>query len=43
LVEGGWKLDSEGMLPVPGGPGLGVSLNMDAVEKHTGARFGAAA
>jgi len=42
LVEGGWKLDSEGMLPVPDGPGLGVSLNMDAVERHTGERFRAA-
>jgi L-alanine-DL-glutamate epimerase-like enolase superfamily enzyme len=42
LVETPWKLDSEGMLAVPEGPGLGVSLNMDAVEKHTGQRFAAA-
>jgi len=28
------------MLPVPEGGGLGLSLNMDAVEKHTGQRFG---
>ncbi|MBZ5584029.1 MAG: mandelate racemase/muconate lactonizing enzyme family protein [Acidobacteriia bacterium] len=39
LVEGGWKLDGDGMLPVPAGPGLGVSLNLDAVERHTGLRF----
>jgi len=39
LTEGGWKLDGEGMLPIPDRPGLGVSLNMDAVEKHTGERF----
>jgi cobaltochelatase CobN len=39
LVEVAWKLDSEGMLAVPDGPGLGISLNMDAVEKHTGERF----
>ena len=39
LLETPWKLDSEGMLPVPEGAGLGVSLNMDAVEKHTGERF----
>jgi len=39
LVEARWKLDSEGMLAVPDGPGLGISLNMDAVEKHTGERF----
>lgn len=40
LVESRWKLDREGMLPVPDGPGLGITLNMDAVEKHTGERFG---
>jgi L-alanine-DL-glutamate epimerase-like enolase superfamily enzyme len=39
LVETRWKLDAEGMLPVPDGPGLGIGLNMDAVEKHTGQRF----
>ena len=43
LVEVRWKLDAEGMLAIPEGPGLGVSLNMDAVEKHTGERFGRAA
>ncbi len=36
LVEGGWRLDAEGMLRVPDGPGLGVTLNLDAVAKHTG-------
>ena len=40
LVEIPWKLDADGMLPVPITPGLGISLNMDAVEKHTGQRFG---
>jgi D-galactarolactone cycloisomerase len=39
LVEARWKLDSEGMLQIPDGPGLGVSLNLDAVEKYTGERF----
>jgi D-galactarolactone cycloisomerase len=39
LVETRWKLDADGMLPVPNGPGLGISLNTDAVEKHTGERF----
>jgi len=39
LLETPWRLDSEGMLAVPDGAGLGVSLNMDAVEKHTGERF----
>jgi L-alanine-DL-glutamate epimerase-like enolase superfamily enzyme len=39
LVESGWKLDADGMLAVPDGPGLGISLDMDAVEEHTGERF----
>jgi L-alanine-DL-glutamate epimerase-like enolase superfamily enzyme len=39
LVETRWKLDADGMLPVPNGPGLGIALNADAVEKHTGERF----
>ena len=42
LVERPWRLDGEGMLSVPDGAGLGISLNMDAVEKHTGERLGAA-
>jgi len=38
LVAGGWKLDADGMLPVPDAAGLGVSLDMDAVERLTGDR-----
>lgn len=34
-----WALDSEGMLGIPDGPGLGVSLNMNAVERYTGLRY----
>ena len=40
LVETGWKLDADGMLRVPDGGGLGIALNLDAVEKHTGESFG---
>ena len=40
LVENTWQLDENGMLAIPNGPGLGVSLNLDAVEKHTGRSFG---
>ncbi len=36
LVEVPWKLDADGMLPVPDAPGLGVSIDLDAVEKYTG-------
>jgi D-galactarolactone cycloisomerase len=39
LVEVPWKLDHDGMLAVPEGPGLGVSLNLDAVEKYAGERL----
>lgn len=34
-----WRLDENGMLPVPDGPGLGIALNLDMVERHTGKRF----
>ena len=40
IVETPWKLDAEGMLPIPSGAGLGVSINPDAVEKYTGKRLG---
>jgi len=39
LVEEKWKLDADGMLAVPSGPGLGIALNLDAVEEFTGVRF----
>jgi L-alanine-DL-glutamate epimerase-like enolase superfamily enzyme len=39
LVETPWKLDADGMLPVPDAPGLGVSLDTAAVEKYTGHCF----
>lgn len=39
IVRGGWSLDADGMLPVPSRPGLGVDLDLDAVERHTGVKF----
>jgi L-alanine-DL-glutamate epimerase-like enolase superfamily enzyme len=39
LAAGGWALDADGMLPIPCAPGLGVTLDMDVVERHTGVRF----
>jgi len=38
ITLGGWKLDAEGMLNVPTGPGLGLELDPDQVEKYTGIR-----
>lgn len=35
LVEGGWPLDADGMLPIPDSPGLGLKLNPDAVARYT--------
>lgn len=35
LVEGGWHLDAEGFLPIPEAPGLGITLDLDAVARYT--------
>jgi D-galactarolactone cycloisomerase len=35
IAEGGWQLDAEGMLHIPTKPGLGLSLNCDALQKYT--------
>jgi len=32
-----WKLDADGMLAIPSGPGLGIRLNLDAVREFSGA------
>ncbi|MBW1638680.1 mandelate racemase/muconate lactonizing enzyme family protein [Microbacterium resistens] len=34
LVEGGWTLDADGMLPIPSAPGLGVSLSRETLERY---------
>jgi D-galactarolactone cycloisomerase len=35
ITAGGWKLDADGMLPIPVKPGLGLTLDRDAVKKYT--------
>ena len=35
IVVGGWHLDADGMLPIPDQPGLGVSLNREALGEYT--------
>ncbi len=35
IAAGGWQLDSDGMLPIPDAPGLGLVLDKDAVAKYT--------
>jgi L-alanine-DL-glutamate epimerase-like enolase superfamily enzyme len=36
LPAGGWSLDADGMLAIPAGPGLGITLDPDALRRHTG-------
>jgi len=36
LVADQWQLDADGMLPISNKPGLGVTLDMEAVRKYTG-------
>lgn len=36
LVVDQWKLDADGMLAIPDKPGLGITLSMDALARHTG-------
>jgi len=36
IAAGGWKLDADGMLPIPDVPGLGLELDLDAVKKYAG-------
>jgi D-galactarolactone cycloisomerase len=35
LVSGGWKLDAEGTLAIPDAPGLGLTIDADALAKYT--------
>jgi L-alanine-DL-glutamate epimerase-like enolase superfamily enzyme len=39
LTVGGWRLDAEGMLAIPTGPGLGVELDFDAVARFSHGEF----
>lgn len=36
ITVGGWKLDADGMLPIPTKAGLGLTLDRDVVAKYTG-------
>ena len=35
LTAGGWKLDADGMLAIPTKPGLGLTLDREALKKYT--------
>lgn len=32
-----WSLDSDGMLAIPSGPGLGIAINLDRLAEFSGA------
>ena len=36
IVAEPWRLDAEGMLPIPAGPGLGIRLDQEALARYTG-------
>jgi L-alanine-DL-glutamate epimerase-like enolase superfamily enzyme len=35
LAAGGWRLDAEGMLAIPGKPGLGIEIDLDALAEFS--------
>ncbi|MCK5381200.1 MAG: mandelate racemase/muconate lactonizing enzyme family protein [Candidatus Latescibacteria bacterium] len=35
IAAGGWRLDADGTLSIPDAPGLGLTLDMDAVAKYS--------
>ena len=39
IAAGGWRLDAEGMLPIPDGPGLGIEIDLDALARHSGVEY----
>jgi D-galactarolactone cycloisomerase len=36
IAAGGWQLDEDGMLAIPNTPGLGLTLDRDALSRYTG-------
>lgn len=36
LTTDGWKLDADGMLPIPNAPGLGIQIDLEALESLSG-------
>ncbi|MGH9353964.1 MAG: mandelate racemase/muconate lactonizing enzyme family protein [Terriglobia bacterium] len=38
ITVGGWKLDPDGMLSIPDRPGLGIRINLEALESLSGTR-----
>jgi D-galactarolactone cycloisomerase len=41
ITADGWKLDHEGMLPIPDGPGLGIRIDSDKLARYADPRAAA--
>ncbi len=35
ITVGGWKLDAEGMMAIPDKPGLGLTIDLEALKRHS--------
>jgi L-alanine-DL-glutamate epimerase-like enolase superfamily enzyme len=35
ITAGVWRLDADGMLPIPDKPGLGLEINLDALAEYS--------
>jgi D-galactarolactone cycloisomerase len=35
IAAGGWRLDADGLLPIPDAPGLGLELDREATARYT--------
>ena len=35
IVADPWQLDADGMLRIPDGPGLGITLNLETLSEYT--------
>jgi L-alanine-DL-glutamate epimerase-like enolase superfamily enzyme len=38
IITTPFRLDADGLLPIPGGPGLGVELDPQGLAKYAGGR-----
>lgn len=42
IAAGGWRLDQDGMLPIPDRPGFGIEIDPDALARYSGVSASAA-
>ena len=39
IAAGGWRLDEDGMLPIPAKPGLGIMIDAAALAEHGNVKY----